>query len=111
MSKIFFETSNPIFYCAVDYSNATVEVFARGTIDVDEETEADKEEYIKIRVNTLLIPEIVKFSGNLPVEKLAEKKQEIAETICRQLSGEGLKIKIDFETMDASKESEGRGAH
>ena len=111
MSKIFFETSNPIFYCAVDYSNATVEVFARGTIDVDEETEADKEEYIKIRVNTLLIPEIVKFSGNLPVEKLAEKKQEIAETICRQLSGEGLKIKIDFETIDASKESKDSVAH
>ena len=111
MSKIIFETSNPIFYCAVDYSNATVEVFARGTIKIDEETEADKEEYIKQRVNTLLVYEIVKFSGILPVKKLTEKKQEIAEAICRQLSEEGIKIGMDFETIDASKESEGRVAH
>ncbi len=111
MSKIKFETSNPIFYCAVDFSNATVEVYASGTIDIDEEIETDKEEYIKRRVNTLLIPEITKYSGNIPVKQLAGKRGEIAESITRQLSSEGINVRIYFEIIDASKESEERVAH
>ncbi|MBQ9609698.1 MAG: hypothetical protein IJV15_09690 [Lachnospiraceae bacterium] len=104
MGEIIFETTSPVFYCAVDYSNATVEVAARGTIFTDD-VENEQKEYIKQRVLYYLNYEITKFSGNAPVEGLSEKKDEIAQNIINQLALEQITANLVIEDIGATEAS------
>ncbi|MBQ8924411.1 MAG: hypothetical protein IJ053_06405 [Lachnospiraceae bacterium] len=104
MGEISFETASPIYYCAVDYSNATVEVAARGTIFTDD-VEDEQKEYIKQRVLYYLNFEITKLSGNVPVEGLSEKKDEIVQNIINQLAGEQITANLVIEDIGATEAS------
>ncbi|MBQ8913485.1 MAG: hypothetical protein IJ054_05505 [Lachnospiraceae bacterium] len=104
MGEISFETSSPIFYCAVDYSNATVEVAAKGTI-FTEDVEDEQKEYIRQRVLYYLNFEITKLSGNVPVEGLAEKKDELAQNIINQLAAEQISVNLIIEDIGATASS------
>ena len=110
MGEISFETSSPIFYCAVDYSNATVEVAAKGTIFADE-VEDEQKEYIRQRVLYYLNFEITKLSGNVPVEGLAEKKDELAQNIINQLAAEQISVNLIIEDIGATASSTEPVAH
>ena len=110
MGEISFETLSPIYYCAVDYSNATVEVAARGTIFVDDVGDGQRE-YIKQRVLYYLNFEITKHSGNVPVEGLTEKKDELAQNIINQLAAEQISINLVIEDIGATESSIESVAH
>ncbi len=105
MGEISFETPTPIYYCAVDYSNATVEVAAKGTIFVDDSCEDDKKEYIKQRVLNYLNIEVGKLSGNVPVEALLEKKDELVQNIINQLAAEQISVNLVIEDIGATESS------
>lgn len=104
MGEINFETLSPIYYCAVDYSNATVEVAARGTIFVDD-MEDGQREYIKQRALYYLNFEITKYSGNVPVEGLTEKKEDLAQNIINQLATEQISVNLVIEDIGATESS------
>ncbi len=110
MTEISFETTSPIFYCAVDYSNATVEVEAKGTIFADA-MEDEQKEYIKQRVLYYLSFELAKLNGNVPVEGLSEKKDELAQSIINQLQAEQISVNLVIEDIGATEKSIEAVAH
>ena len=110
MTEISFETTSPIFYCAVDYSNATVEVEAKGTIFADAMEDGQKE-YIKQRVLYYLSFELAKLNGNVPVEGLSEKKDELAQSIINQLQAEQISVNLVIEDIGATEKSIEAVAH
>ena len=110
MGEINFETLSPIYYCAVDYSNATVEVAVRGKIFVDDIEDAQRE-YIKQRVIYYLNFEITKYSGNVPVEALTEKKEELTQNIINQLEAEQIAANLIIEDIGATESSVEPVAH
>ncbi len=110
MTEISFETTSPIFYCAVDYSNATVEVVAKGTIFADA-MEDEQKEYIKQRVLYYLSFELAKLNGNVPVEGLSEKKDELAQSIINQLQAEQISVNLVIEDIGATEKSIEAVAH
>ena len=110
MTEISFETTSPIFYCAVDYSNATVEVEAKGTIFADG-MEDEQKEYIKQRVLYYLSFELAKLNGNVPVEGLSEKKDELAQSIINQLQAEQISVNLVIEDIGATEKSIEAVAH
>ena len=110
MTEISFETTSPIFYCAVDYSNATVEVVAKGTIFADA-MEDEQKEYIKQRVLYYLSFELAKLNGNVPVEGLSEKKDELAQSIINQLQAEQISVNLVIEDIGATDKSIEAVAH
>ncbi|MBO6113690.1 MAG: hypothetical protein J6P57_01410 [Lachnospiraceae bacterium] len=110
MTEISFETTSPIFYCAVDYSNATVEVVAKGTIFADA-MEDEQKEYIKQRVLYYLSFELAKLNGNVPVEGLSEKKDELAQSIINQLQAEQISVNLVIEDIGATERSIEAVAH
>ncbi len=110
MTEISFETTSPIFYCAVDYSNATVEVEAKGTIFADA-MEDEQKEYIKQRVLYYLSFELAKLNGNVPVDGLSEKKDELAQSIINQLQAEQISVNLVIEDIGATEKSIEAVAH
>ena len=105
MSEIAFETKQPIYFCAIDYSNSIVNVAVKGILRTDVDVSDARADYMRECAITYLTPEITKYSGNYPVEKLGDKRDEIAEYVRNMLATEYPDISVTIEDISPTADS------